>query len=416
MLIGTLLHRKGKGSKLRTVIIVLVAAMSCFMLSGCWNRRELNELAVSVAVGVDKKGDGIILSDQILNAGAISGQSNRSSTSAPVNLFQESGGSFQEAARKMTRRSTRKIYVGQLQMLILGEDFAREGVTKVLDHISRDHEYRSDFYVIVARETEARDVLRISTPLEKTPATKLKNSLEVSAKAWGGTTAVEFRDFTSNLISKSREAVLTGLRLEGSFEKGNNLSNTTKVFPSARLVFAGLAVFKKDKLIGWLDEKESFGYNFTQGKITSTSLLQPCPDSDRKLTVELVRTKSKMKAFIKDGKPLVQIDVKADGIVTDAQCPLDFTKPETITQIENNSNAQIKSYISSAVQKMQSSRYNSDIFGFGALFERKYPKYWKKAKSEWDSVFPTIQIKIQPKVNVKQMFKTTKSFSERMKE
>ncbi len=41
------------------------------LVAGCWNRRELNDLAVSVAIGVDKKGNQLLLSYQIVNTGAI---------------------------------------------------------------------------------------------------------------------------------------------------------------------------------------------------------------------------------------------------------------------------------------------------------------------------------------------------------
>ncbi|MGO4275203.1 Ger(x)C family spore germination protein, partial [Paenibacillus sp. TAF58] len=77
-----------------------------------------------------------MLSNQILNTGAISGKEGGSSSLAPVTFFREKGDGFQEAARRMTTRSTRKIYVGQMQILIFGEKFAREGVGRVLDHIS----------------------------------------------------------------------------------------------------------------------------------------------------------------------------------------------------------------------------------------------------------------------------------------
>ncbi|GMK40388.1 hypothetical protein PCCS19_34440 [Paenibacillus sp. CCS19] len=402
---------------MRALYLIMFTILCAALVSGCWNRRELNELAVSVAVGVDKKNDGIRLSDQVLNVEAISGQKGSSGAYAPVNLFQETGQSFQEAARKMTRKSSRKIYVGQLQMLVFGEDFARGGVAKVLDHISRDHEYRSDFLVIVARETEARDVLKVFTPLDKTPATKLKHSLEVSSIAWGVTTAVQFREFTSNVISKGKEAVLTGVNIVGSRKIGNTSKNVARIFPSAGLVYAGLAVFKKDKLMGWLNEEESFGYNFTQGNIKSAVLLQPCSEEDsdhRAISVELLRTKTKMKALLEDGNPIVSISVKGDGVVTDAQCALDFTSPSTVDRVERGVEEQIKSHIASTVRIVQM-RYNSDIFGFGELFERKYPGYWKKSIGDWDAVFPTIQVRIQPNISVKQMYKTTKSIEERMK-
>ena len=406
-----------RSNTLRTVCLIMLAMLCSTAVSGCWNRRELNDLAVSVAVGVDKRNNRILLSDQVLNVEAISGGKGSSGVYAPVNLFQEEGHSFQEAARKMTRKSSRKIYVGQLQVLVLGEDFARSGVAKVLDHISRDHEYRSDFLVIIAREVDARDVLQVFTPLEKTPATKLKNSLEVSSKAWGVTTAVQFREFTSNVISKSREAVLTGVNISGALEAGNSSDNINRISPSARIYSSGLAVFKRDRMLGWLNEEESLVYNFTRGHIKSAVIEQPCAKGrkdHRRVSVELLRTKTKMKGSLEKGRPIVSIFIQGDGVVTDAQCELDYTDPSTLDQIGRGVNEQIKSAIDSAVDIMQK-RYNSDIFGFGELFERKHPSFWKKEKDNWDEVFPRIQVRIQSQIVVKQMYKTTKSFEERMK-
>ncbi|RCW41509.1 spore germination protein KC [Paenibacillus prosopidis] len=386
------------------------------MVTGCWNRRELNELAVSVAIGVDQKGKKILLSNQLLNPVAISGEEGGSSMLAPVTLFQERGGGFQEAARRMTTISTRKIYVGQMQMLIFGENFAKKGVGKVLDHISRDHEYRNDFYVVIARGAEAQDILKVYTPLEKTPATKLNASLETSSKVWGATAAIKIDEFTSTVISKGKEAVATGVVVIGEAGAGNDKRNVENISSPSQLKYTGLAVFKKDKLLGWLSEKESQGYSYTQGKVKSTSVLLACPEGKSKhITVELLGTKSKMKAAMKEGKPVIDIKLKTKGVVTDAQCELDFTKPAAISELESLTQNSIEASITSVVKKMQN-KYKSDIFGFGEEFERKYPRYWESVKSDWDRVFSTLQVNIQVESKIDKMFKTTKSLSERMGE
>jgi len=398
----------------RKYYLPLICALFFTLLAGCWNRRELNELAVSVAIGVDKKGDDILISDQVLNTQAISGKAGGASL-APVTLFQETGKGLQEAARRMTERATRKIYVGQLQMLILGEAFAREGVGKVMDHISRDHEYRNDFYVVVARGAKAKDILRIYTPLEKTPATKIRASIEVSEKAWGATSAVRIDDFRSAIISKGREAVLTGINVEGNYEIGNSGSNVEKIQTPASLKYSGLAIFKKDKLIGWLNENEALGFNYTQGKIKSTAVALQCPEEKENITVELLRTKNKINVVIKDGKPAFTLQIKAEGNITDTQCGMDFTNQTSILAVERLTEKRILASIQSAVNITQK-KFKSDIFGLGEELERKHPKFWEQNKRNWDTVFSTLPIDIRVDVKIKKMYRTSKSFLERMKE
>nr|WP_281169506.1 Ger(x)C family spore germination protein [Paenibacillus harenae] len=384
------------------------------MTTGCWNRRELNELAVSVAIGVDRKGDRMLLTNQILNPGAISGKEGGSSTLAPVTLFQESGGGFQEVHRRMTKVSTRKIYVGQLQMLIFGEEFARKGLGNVLDYISRDHEYRKDFYVVIARGADAQDTLKVYTPLEKTPAAKLNASLETSSNVWGETAAIKIDELISAIVSKGQEAVATGIVVIGDPQAGNDKKNVEKIQSPTQLKYAGLAVFKKDKLLGWLTEKESRGFNFTQGKVKSTTLLLTCPgEKNKHITVELLRTNRKMEVAMKADKPIIQIKVKTEGVVTDAQCEMDFTKPSTIAELESLTQDEIRSFIASAVNKMQK-KYKSDIFGFGNEVERKYPRYWESGQKEWDDAFSAMQVTIKVEAKIGKMFKTTKSIAERM--
>ena len=46
-------------------------------------------------------------------------------------------------------------------------------------------EIRGDFYIIVARETRAKNVLSILTPIEKIPANRMFTTLEMSERSYG---------------------------------------------------------------------------------------------------------------------------------------------------------------------------------------------------------------------------------------
>lgn len=384
------------------------------MTSGCWNRRELNELAVTVAMGVDKKGDQILLSQQIVNPGAIASSKGGATAGAPVTLFQETGRTLQEAGRKMTTKATRKIYTGQLQILIIGEELAKEGVSEILDHVSRDHQYRRDFFVVIARG-KAENILKIHTPIEQIPATKMQGSLETSANAWGTTSDITIEDFMSSVISKGKEAVLSGIGISGRTEGGKTKESVEKNDPDANLKFEGLAVFKKDKLLGWLNQEESKGYNYTQGEIQSTTVVLPCPQGNKKITVELLQTQEETQFKVENGRPKVEIKIRTEANVSDSQCDIDLTKSETMDQLENWTEKEIKQTILAAVKAAQK-KFISDIFGFGNVVHRENPSYWDKVKKDWDKEFQDLQVVVDVKADIRRVFLTRKSFKQRMEE
>src|SRR5690606_6395180 len=106
--------------------------------TGCWNMKELNEIAIIVGMGIDKAGDQFEISLQIINPTQIAPQKGNGDKT-PVVLYSEKANSIFEALRKLTKKLPRKANVSQLQMLVIGEELAREGIGPVVDLISRDH-------------------------------------------------------------------------------------------------------------------------------------------------------------------------------------------------------------------------------------------------------------------------------------
>lgn len=91
-----------------SALILLNLAVS-LLLSGCWSRRELNDLAIAVAAGVDKVGDRYRLSVQVAIPGQVASKK-AGSSQAPATLYTAEGDTLFEAARRMTQISPRKIY------------------------------------------------------------------------------------------------------------------------------------------------------------------------------------------------------------------------------------------------------------------------------------------------------------------
>ncbi len=59
----------------KKIVVVFVALLlNITILSGCWSKKDLNELAIVTAIGIDKMEDGYSVSIQILNPSELAGK------------------------------------------------------------------------------------------------------------------------------------------------------------------------------------------------------------------------------------------------------------------------------------------------------------------------------------------------------
>ncbi|MDK2918909.1 MAG: spore germination protein [Candidatus Petromonas sp.] len=397
---------KGKVTLLITLTILVIS------LTGCWNRRELTDLSIATAMGIDKSDDGYLVTAQIINPSEIAAQV--PTTRTAVTSYRTTGATVFEALRKLTKESPRKIYMSHMRTIVFGEDLAKEGIAKTLDFISRDHEFRTDFYILVARGVKATEVLNILTPLEKIPANKIYYSLRMSEKAWAATHAVQLDELISKLVSKGDNPVLTGILIKGDPEKGKKLSNVEQVKPSTLLEIDSLAAFKKDKLVGWLDMVESIGFNHITGNVKSTLVAIPCPNGG-KLAAELIRTKPNVKGRVEDGKPKINIDHFVEANIAETECAVDLSKTENIYKIEKTLANEIKSKMEKAVKRAQKD-FKSDIFGFGEAIHRTDPKAWKELKEDWNKKFENLEVNIKVTVKIRRLGTIFNSLQKEIKE
>ncbi|RCX13282.1 spore germination protein KC [Fontibacillus phaseoli] len=399
----------------RILGLLLLTLAASFLLSGCWNRRELNELGIAVAAGVDKVGDKYRLSVQIAIPGQVASKK-VGSPQAPATLFTSEGDTLFEAARRMSQSSPRKIYFAHLRMFIIGESLARQGIAEVLDLLFRDHEFRTDFYFAVSKENTAEETLKIMTPIETIPANKLFTSLQTSEKIWSPTKAVTLDELINDLSSKGKHPVLTGLEIRGDKNIGEKKINVENIYTPSHLVYSGFAVFKSDRLIGWLNEKESRGYRLILGDVKSSVNHVKCRDQG-KVVLETLRTSAKVKGSMVKSRPHINIRFSAEGNVGSVECSgLDLTKPETIQKLETEMEQMTVRLIETVIQKVQT-EYKVDIFGFGEAIRRSNPKAWKSMKEDWDErYFPNLPVHIQVDYHIRRTGTISDSFLNEIRE
>ncbi|TKI71971.1 Ger(x)C family spore germination protein [Lysinibacillus mangiferihumi] len=379
---------------MRKTLIFLFILFALF-ISGCGGKRELNELAIVVGMGIDKAEDGYEVSLQVVNPSEVSSKQGNSGRS-PVVTYHAKGKSVFEAIRQSTTVTPRKPYFSHIQILVLGEELAKNGISESLDFFSRDHELRSDFYVIVSDETTAKDILSIYTPLDKIPASKMYNSLEVSEKVWAPTSYIHIHDLINEISKKGQSAVLTNIRIDGEADLGKERINIEKIDPPAKLKYSGLAVFKQDKLVGLLTEDESKGYNYLKNNINNTLGVIACP-KEGNLSIELSKVKTKVKGKVKNGVPSIHVNINIKQNVGEVNCSIDLSKEETNAYINKKTEDRVKTIVGEALDTIQKD-YQVDVLGFGEVIHRTDYKEWRKIEDKWHELFPYLEVNVSVEV------------------
>jgi spore germination protein KC len=396
----------------RKLFLLFLSAVLLITVTGCWNRRELNTLAIAVGYGIDKVGDNYEVSVQVVNPGEASSKKSTGNRS-PVVLYRATGASVFEALRKMTKESPRKIYSSHVRVLVIGESMARKGIGDVLDFMSRDHEFRKDFNVVVAKDSEASKLLSIMTSMEIIPTVELFDSLEASQKVWAPTVKVTLNKLISDLTSEGKHLVLTGVKATGDIEVGKMKKNVEAIEQESRLKSDGLAVFNGDKLIGWLNDTESKAYNYITDNVNNTVGYEPCPDGGG-LSVEVIRSKTNVKGKLVNDSPVIDVNIRMEANVGEVACRIDLTDTKSIEELETIGEGVVKGFIEAAIKRVQK-QYKVDIFGFGEVFRRTEPKTWKKLEKQWDKQFANLPVNVNMDVKIRRLGTVNNSYLEEMK-
>lgn len=383
---------KKTGIKIFCLFILL---LSLLLFGGCTGVREIDQLGIVTAIGIDKSEEGYLISYQVINPKSLS----KSNTipQSPIQVYSESGKDLFETTRDVISHSSRKIYFSHLKLVVFGEDIAKDGIKDILDFFIREHEFRTDFYFSVANGITANNLIKILTPLESISGIEMYSSLEVGQSAWAPVKKVSVIELIGNVIYKVRDPVLPGICVVDESDQSDSI-DILSLSSGTKLKFKDLCVFSGDKMVGWLCRDDGKAFNYIIDNIENT-VGSFDYDERTKISVEIVDAHSDIKAEMKDDKPVINIsmDIKYNiGLILGE---LDVLNKEIEEKINKGVEDRITQISESVIKKCQD-EYKADIFGFGEAIHRAYPKYWKEVKDNWRAEFEKLHININVKAKL----------------
>ncbi len=346
---------------------VLIVLLSLFLLTGCWDRKELAEIGIVSAISIDKDTatNEYTLTSEYLRPSAqstLSPSPDESSLRVSV-----TGKTIDEILLKANKTIDRKSFYAHNKVIVISEEIAREGLIPIIDSFQRGKQVRGYVWLAITKGSDAKTIIN----------TKGNNITPVSANFLKG--LFENADYNAvgiNMLTYQKKVLGAGIDpLVGVLMREENEDKV----PAELVKLSGGAVFKEDKLVGFIDETEVRGYNLVtgEGPITDRGSL-PLPsllDEDKLVTLLLKELKSEIKPKVdKNGQISFTIDIQQKARLSGQESTDEFKSRKEISdylkEIEKEGEKTIKKEIEMVIDKAQQD-FQSDIFGFGRVLNKK---------------------------------------------
>lgn len=369
------------GKRIVSIFLVLVFLLS---ISGCWDAQEINELGFVLSVAIDKAGEGYKVTAQIAKPDTYSKTpSGGQEKEKPFWLISATGKSIFEAIRNMAAISPRRIFWAHIKVIIIGEALAKSNIHDVLDFLTRNPELRLRTLIAVTPGDAGR-LLEIVPMMKKDPASDLESVIEHKSLAGKGY-RIMLKNFLEDYLDPYANPVASRIILSKNENK-------------PVLELNGAAVFRDNKLAGWLNGQETKGLLWVKNEITGSIMVVNCPYDGRPITVEIKSGETSFQSSVENGIPHYQVKVKATCNLVEQGCATDFSDQKAVRKLEETLALAIKNDIQSTLTAAQDLRV--DILGFNEVLHRQHKEEWLQLSKNWPEVFSESTFKIDVKTNI----------------
>jgi len=382
--------------KIYLVILILIP----ILLSGCWDSHEMNKLSFVTGLGWDiGPGTGevtftlqSIVPSQVKNPSSSGGSGEQKGGAAlqAIQLDHSTGSSVYDAINRYTQHASHIPFYQHTLVYVFGKDGAQQGIYPFLDTIARNPAGRPTVLMVVS-EKKASDILGIQAGMENIQAVGMAAEIKLSSQ-FSKYPAVTSLEFQNRLMSKTTAPIapMVGI-VEEMGQEGKKIQ---------KIRVTGTAVFKGDRMIGQLNERESSGLLWAINKIKKGYVSIP------EASLEIVQAKSKIIPEMQGDKIKITIEIEEESDLLQYKGHQDIT-PDILLELEKGEAKEIESQVMAAVEKSFS--LDADVFGFGEAVHRKYKKEWPNLKPRWDNIYPNIEVVVKIKNHLSETGEVDKS-------
>ncbi len=363
---------------IKKIICSILSVSLVFPLGGCWNYRGINEetLISGIAIDKDKLTGGYRLTYEIVDL-----TKDIREHGVQSKIVEAEGKTLLDVARNAKKRLMNKLFFGNTQVIVVSREIAEDGLFPIVDWFLRDGECRETVKVVVSQEATAKEILLSKGIDNMLVAYEINAIIDKDQSMTGSTRKIEMYTIFNTLEGEGASFVLPAVR---------NVINDGQPTVEAN----GIALFKQDKLLGFLPPSEAKCYLFATGDIHGGVLTLPSKSAGPAGTsFEIFSSRTKRSYSYEGGRVSIDIKTETQVYLDELHTRADLLDEQEIKGMEAAVEENLANEIKALIEKVQTG-YDSDIFGFGNMIYKKDPKLWKELSPDWDGLFRTADVSV----------------------
>ncbi|MBU3158795.1 Ger(x)C family spore germination protein [Clostridium frigoris] len=371
--------------------IIFIILICPIILCGCWNYREIDTLAIVAGMALDKN---MVTNKYILTTEVITTQAQGVSSIISSQIFTTEGDSVFSAVRDTIEKTGLRLFWSDSKVIIISDSIARGGIIPAIDWTNRSNFVRPDMWLLIAKGNTASEILKTKVKINEVTSFHLDDTMN----SWS-----ILSKFTNSMVW----SFVDGLSSPGKSEAVTTVKNKLSDGNILPLV-EGCAIFKSDKLVGYIDGNETLYMLMIKNKIKQALItLVNVSGSNTNVTLELNDNRTKLTPIYNNGSVSMIIDVYPTLSIHEIQGTNDFMKEENLETLQHEAEKNIGSQIKNLISKLQNN-YDSDVLGFGEKFNEEKPKIIKDYNKNGKDIFKDIKTVVNVHVEIKGSNKTIK--------
>jgi spore germination protein KC len=394
-------------SAARPMALVLIGLL--VLLTGCWDIREMNQLALVVAVGIDKLPESgrYEVTIQVARPGGSGGGKARgggagdAAGGSPIYVAAADGDTLFGAIRNLAQFTSRRIMWAHNNVVVIGESVARDDITPVMDFFTRNQELRMRTWVVVARGSTAKSVVAAQTGIEQVPADSI-SALFRYAQLPGESVKTDINDVVAAFFGPDVNPVIAAIKLNKRALRSSEEPAAQKRVPQVEL--AGTAILHDQHVVGYVQRETGRGLLWLRMQMRNAVLTIPCPPGRKGNMAAEIRSPSvRVRTRIQRGVPAFDVRVETEAWLSEQDC---ITPEITADQLKRFAEQEMTRKIQAEIRQtldLLQKEFKVDAINFGRQVHIQQPAWWRVNRNRWDEIFPTVPVQVTVQAHIPKM-------------
>lgn len=345
--------------------IIFLLLLIPFFITGCFDYKEVNDLAFISAIGIDYEDDKYNLTFEVLT-----GQ-NYDTESGKIKPYTASGKgkTIAEAFDNIALEVPILPHYFHLKAVVISKAVAQKGTEDIVDYITRNPQISNNFYLLLIENAEAKDIIKIKSDSGESIANTISDLVEYTPKTQNIIFPNTFVDNLETYLTKGIDTTITTIKKTGDKE----------------ISISGISLFKDAKFVDTLDKESSALLSSLINK-ESNYLLEK-QYNNKTFAINIYKTTEDYK--LSEDKALINITLNAEIKLNEPD--FDLKNNDTYSKLNEDFTKIAQNKYEDLIKELQKS--NTDPLGVSN-------KYYKKTKIQDKDYFYKQDIQVDIKLNI----------------